>query len=318
MLQTYLCHRKHDTDSLMNIDTRLLSGIGTFIAVVETGNFARAAEALGLTPSGVSRSITRLEERLGIRLFERNARSTVLTESGRSLFTEVAPLLIGISEAASNAVTNDQLVYGRLRVNCDGWFASLMLAPRLQPFLDAHPNLSLDLIVRDSIGDLVTDGFDMAIRFGEPEANRLVTRKLAETRIVTCAAPAYLERHGRPHHPSELTHGQHQCLLFRDPATGRPFDWEFHRAGKVLPVKVNGRLFLNDVATSLAACMAGLGIAQPMALGIGEMLADGRLVELFPEWNEELFPLHAYYPSRHLCPCRVRAFMDFVSGIERP
>jgi DNA-binding transcriptional LysR family regulator len=294
-----------------------LSGIGTFIAVVETGNFVRAAEALGLTPSGVSRSIARLEERLGIRLFERNARSTVLTESGQSLFTDVAPLLVGISEAASNAIAGDQLVYGRLRVNCDGWFASLMLAPRLQPFLDAHPNLSLDLVVRDSIGDLVSDGFDVAIRFGEPDASGLVTRKLAETRILTCASPSYLERYGRPDHPAELADGQHQCLLFRDPTTGRPFKWEFHRGGEVLPVEVNGRLVLNDVATSLSACVAGLGIAQPMALGTDAMLADGRLIELFPQWNGERFPLHAYYPSRHLCPCRVRAFMDFVSEIGR-
>ncbi len=300
----------------MNIDSRLLSGIGTFIAVVETGNFVRAAEALGLTPSGVSRSIARLEERLGIRLFERNARSTVLTESGRSLFTDVAPLLVGISEAASSAVAGDQLVYGRLRVNCDGWFASLMLAPRLQPFLDAHPNLSLDLVVRDSVGDLVSEGFDVAIRFGEPDASGLVTRKLAETRILTCASPSYLERYGRPDHPAELADGRHQCLLFRDPTTGRPFKWEFHRDGDVLPVEVNGRLVLNDVATSLSACIAGLGIAQPMALGTDAMLADGRLIELFPQWNEERLPLHAYYPSRHLCPCRVRAFLDFVSQIS--
>lgn len=301
----------------MSIDSRLLSGMGTFIAVVETGTFARAAEVLGLTPSGVSRSIARLEDRLGIRLFERNARSTVLTESGQSLFAEVAPLLMGISKAAGNAGAGDRLIRGRLRVNCDGWFASLMLAPRLQPFLDAYPDLSLDLIVRDGIGDLVTDGFDVAIRFGEPEAAGLVTRKLLETRILTCASPAYLERYGRPDHPAELAgDGRHQCLLFRDPATGRPFAWEFHRAGEVLPVKVQGRLVLNDVATSLSACIAGLGIAQPMALGTDEMLADGRLIDLFPDWNGEHFPLHAYYPSRHLCPSRVRAFMEFVSGIR--
>lgn len=299
----------------MSIDSRLLSGIGTFIAVAETGNFARAAEALSLTPSAVSRSIARLEERLGIRLFERNARATVLTEAGQSMFGEVAPLLVGISEAASHAAAGTELVRGRLRVNCDGWFSSLMLAPRLQPFLDGHPHVSLDLIVRDGIGDLVADGFDVAIRFGEPTANGLVTRKLLETRILTCASPAYLARYGRPTHPSELADGRHQCLLFRDPASGRPFEWEFHRAGTVLPVKVDGRLVLNDVATSLAACVAGLGIAQPMALGIDEMLADGRLIELFADWNEERFPLHAYYPSRHLCPRRVRAFLDFVSGL---
>lgn len=301
----------------MNIDMRLLTGIGTFITVMETGNFARAAEALALTPSGVSRSIARLEERLGIRLFERNARATVPTEAGRSLFEEVAPLLTGISEAADNAGNGARLVRGRLRVNCDGWFASLMLAPRLQSFLDAYPELTLDLVVRDGIGDLVADGFDVAIRFGEPAAAGLVTRKLLATRILTCASPGYLARYGRPRHPVELADGHHQCLLFRDPATGRPFDWEFHRAGEILPVKVNGRLVLNDVATSLSACIAGLGIAQPMSLGLDGMLGDGRLVELFPEWGEESFPLHAYYPSRHLCPSRVQVFMEFVSGIGR-
>lgn len=299
----------------MNVDTRLLTGMGTFITVMETGNFVRAAEVLGVTPSGVSRSIARLEERLGARLFERNARSTVPTEAGQALFNEVAPLLIGISEAASHTGAGARLVRGRLRVICDGWFASLMLAPRLQPFLDAYPDLTLDLVVSDSMGDLVSDGFDVAIRFGAPDISGLVTRKLLETRILTCASPAYIARFGQLQHPRELADAHHQCLLFRDPSTGRPFDWEFHRAGEVLPVKVNGRIMLNDVATALAACVAGLGIAQPMALGTDEMLADGRLVELFPEWNEERFPLHAYYPSRHLCPNRVRAFMDFVSGI---
>ncbi len=301
----------------MNIDSRLLSGIGTFIAVAETGNFLRAAEALGLTPSGVSRSIARLEDRLGIRLFERNARSTVLTHAGQSLFSEVSPLLVGISEAASNAVAGDHLVRGRLRVNCDAWFCSLMLAPRLRPFLDEYPNLTLELVVRDTIGELVSEGFDVAIRFGDVEATGLVTKKLLETRILTCAAPSYLARRGRPRHPDDLAFDQHECLLFRDPSTGRPFAWEFHRAGEARTVRVSGRLVLNDVATSLSACVAGIGVAQPMALGIDDLLADGRLVELFPEWGDERFPLHAYYPSRRLCPSRVRAFMDFVTGMGR-
>lgn len=299
----------------MDIGAHLLSGIGTFISVAETGNFARAADSLGLTPSGVSRSIARLEDRLGVRLFERNARSTVLTEAGRSLYGEVSPLLVAISDAAAGAAAGARLVRGRLRVNCDAWFSSLMLAPRLLPFLDAHPDLTLELMVRDTIGDLVSDGFDVAIRFGEPEATGLVMRKLLETRILTCAAPAYLARRGRPAHPADLETGGHECLLFRDPATGRPFGWEFHRVGEVLTVRVSGRLVLNDVATALSACEAGLGVAQPMAIGLDERLADGRLVELFPEWGEERFPLHAYYPSRHLRTSRVRAFLDFVAGI---
>jgi len=295
----------------MNVDPRLLGGISTLIAVAEAGSFARAAEVLHLTPSGVSRSIARLEARLGVRLFERNSRSNALTEAGHRFFTEVSPLLAGISEAASHAADSAVFVRGRLRVNCDAWFASLMLAPRLQEFLDAYPDLTLDLVVRDTLGDLVSDGFDVAIRFGEPEPSALMTRKLLDKRIVTCAAPSYLARRGHPGHPRELASG-HECVLFRDPVTGRAFPWEFHRAGEILSVAVSGRLLLNDVATALSACVAGLGIAQPMALGIDEMLRDGRLVDLFPDWPDERFPLHIYHPSRHLCPLIVRAFMDFV------
>ena len=301
----------------MDFDARLLSGIGTLVAVAETGSFARAAETMGVTPSGVSRAVARLEARLGIRLFDRNARATSLTEAGQRLFAEVSPLLAGIGEAAEGARGEASDVRGRLRLNCDPWFASLFLAPRLQSFLDAHPRLTLDLVVRDRIGDLISEGFDAAVRFGEPEGSGLITRKLLETRIITCASPGYLARHGRPEHPRELAADRHECLLFRDPATGRPFGWEFHRAGEVLDIKVHGRIVLNDGATAVAACAAGLGVAQPMALGMEPMLRDGSLVELFPEWNGEMFPLHVYHPSRHLPPAKVRAFLRFVNDITR-
>lgn len=301
----------------MAFDARLLSGIGTLVAVAETGSFARAAEALGLTPSGVSRAVARLEARLGIRLFDRNARATTLTEAGQRLLAEVSPLLASIAEAADSARGEASAVTGRLRLNCDPWFASILLAPRLRSFILAYPQLTLDLVVRDRLGDLVSEGFDAAVRFGEPEPSGLITRKLLETRIITCASPFYIERHGRPEHPSDLASERHECLLFRDPVTGRPFDWEFHRAGEVLPVNVHGRLVLNEAATAVAACVAGLGIAQPMALGTEAMLQDGRLVELFPDWNGELFPLHVYHPSRHLPPAKVRAFLRFVNEITR-
>lgn len=301
----------------MAFDARLLSGIGTLVAVAETGSFARAAESMGLTPSGVSRAIARLEARLGIRLFDRNARATTLTEAGQRFFAEVSPLLASIAEAADDARGEAGGVTGRLRLNCDPWFASLLLAPRLQSFMLSYPELTLDLVVRDRLGDLISEGFDAAVRFGEPEASGLITRKLLETRILTCASPFYIERYGKPAHPSELASEGHECLLFRDPATGRPFDWEFHRGGEVLAVNVRGRLILNDAATAVAACVAGLGIAQPMALGTEAMLQDGRLVELFPDWNGEVFPLHVYHPSRHLPPAKVRAFLRFVNEITR-
>jgi DNA-binding transcriptional LysR family regulator len=297
----------------MAFDGRLLSGIGVLAAVVETGNFIRAADAVGLTPSGVSRAVARLEARIGIRLFDRTPRAVTLTDEGRRFHAQVVPLLAGLEEAAVEATGAATAVRGRLRVNADPWFARLVLAPRLSGFLAAHPVLSLELMVRDTLGDLVTEGFDVAVRFGEPEPSALVARKLMETRILTCAAPSYLARHGRPLHPRDLV--RHECLLFRDPVTGRPFAWEFRRDDEVIEVKVSGRLVLNDLATKLSACAAGHGITQAFEFGLDALLASGELVQVLPEWAEERFPLYVYYPSRHLPPAKVRSFIDFVLAI---
>jgi len=294
----------------MAFDGRLLGGISVLAAVVETGNFVRAAEALGLTQSGISRAVARLEARVGVRLLDRTPRAVSLTDEGRRFHTQVAPLLAGLEEAASEATEASHAVRGRLKINVDPWFARLVLAPRLSGLLAAHPQLSIELVVRDTLGDLVSEGFDVAVRFGEPEPSGLIARKLLDTRILTCAAPAYLARCGRPRHPQDLE--RHECLLFRDPVTGRPFGWEFHRAGKVAKVKVTGRLVLNDLATKLTACAAGHGIAQTFEFGIDRLLASGELVQILTDWAEERFPLFAYHPSRHLPPAKVRAFLDFV------
>jgi DNA-binding transcriptional LysR family regulator len=152
----------------MAFDGRLLGGIGVLAAVVETGNFVRAAEMLGLTQSCVSRAVARLEARVGVRLFDRTPRAVTLTDEGRRFHAQVAPLLAGLEEAASEATSAATVVRGRLRVNVDPWFARLVLAPRLSRFLLAHPALSVELMVRDTLGDLVTEGFDAAVRFGEP------------------------------------------------------------------------------------------------------------------------------------------------------
>ena len=294
----------------MAFDGRLLGGISVLVAVVETGNFVRAAEALGLTQSGISRAVARLEARVGVRLLDRTPRAVSLTDEGRRFHTQVAPLLAGLEEAASEAAEASHAVRGRLKVNVDPWFARLVLAPRLSGLLAVHPQLSIELVVRDTLGDLVSEGFDVAVRFGEPEPSGLIARKLLDTRILTCAAPAYLARCGRPRHPRDLE--RHECLLFRDPVTGRPFAWEFHRAGEVATVKVTGRLVLNDLATKLTACAAGHGIAQTFEFGIDRLLASGELVQILTDWAEERFPLFAYHPSRHLPPAKVRAFLDFV------
>jgi len=293
----------------MSFDGRLLSGIGVLAAVVEGGSFVRAADALGLSASGVSRAIARLESRVGVRLLDRTTRSVGLTDEGRRFFEQVSPLMAGIEEAAILASGAKAVVRGRLRVNVDPMFSRTTLIARLPEFLDQHPELSLELITSDSIGDLVADGFDLAVRFTEPDSGTAVARKLLDSLVLTVASPAYLARHGTPHHPWDLS--GHQCLHFRNPATGRPFEWEFHREGEVLRLDPGGRLLLSDPDSHYAACIAGLGVAQVLAMSAQSYLDSGALVALFPDWRGELYPLYALYPSRHLPPAKVRAFVDF-------
>jgi DNA-binding transcriptional LysR family regulator len=294
----------------MSFDGRLLAGVSVLAAVIEGGSFVRAAEALGMSDSGVSRAVARLEDRVGVRLVDRTTRSMSLTDEGRRFYEQVAPLLTGIEEAAAQASGSVSTVRGRLRVDLDPFFSQLLLAEHLGAFLDRFPELSLELLTREHVGDLIADGIDISMRFGEPAQSSVVARKLLETRILTVASPTYLARHRRPKHPTDLI-GQ-ACIHFRDPTTGRPFDWEFHKGSEVVSVNATGRLTLSDVGTMLRACVAGAGVAQVMALGIQQMLDDGRLIELFPDWPDERFPLYALHPSRHRPAAKVRAFIDFA------
>jgi DNA-binding transcriptional LysR family regulator len=301
----------------MNFDTRLLTGLHVLAAVVEAGSFVRAGEAVGLTQSGVSRAIQRLEQHLGVRLLDRTSKLVALTAEGRRFYQEVAPLLAGLEAAAIDASLASTSVRGQLRINVDPTFARLILAPRFESFLASHPDLSVEIAVRDRLGDPLAEGFDLAVRFGEQDPSSLIRRPILLTRVLTCASPAYLEKHGRPAHPLELANGRHECLLFRDSTTGHPFPWEFQRRKKTITVPVNGRLVLNDAATQLALCAAGCGVAQVFELGLDPYLKNRALINLFPEWTDELFPLYAFHPSSRTPPPKVQAFLDFFAGTDR-
>lgn len=296
-------------------DERVLNGMSVFIAVVDAGSFAGAAEQMDMSQPGVSRAIARLEARLGVRLFDRTTRAVSLTDEGGRFYDQIIPLLSGLEKAASNISSSATSVRGRLRVNIDPFFSRLVLGPRLEAFLKTHPDLTLELITRDQLGDMVVDGFDLAVRFGEPRVSTLRVRKLLETRILTVAAPAYLAQHGQPLQPQDLGEGRHVCIEFRDPDTGRPFQWEFHRNQERMHVETNGKLIVNDVGTMLSTCVAGYGIAQVMELSAEQLLAEGKLIELFPDWPDERFPLYALYLSGSYPPAKTRAFLDFVVAL---
>jgi DNA-binding transcriptional LysR family regulator len=289
----------------------MLANVSVLAAIVESGNFARAADVLGLSPSGVSRALGRLESEIGVRLFDRTTRSVMLTDEGRRLYEEIGPLMAGINDAMTLTAGAKAAVRGRLRVNVDSFFSRMMLAPHIPKFLDRYPEVWLDLIAREQLGDLVAEGFDVAVRFGQPPSSSLIARKLLDTRTVTVAAPAYIRKHGRPESPADLAN--HACIQMRSPVTGEPLEWEYKSGRKIIPVKTSGRLFVTEVGTMLGACLAGAGIARVKVRGIQDLLEKGRLVELLSDWTGETFSsLYALYPSRQLPAAKVRAFIDFV------
>jgi DNA-binding transcriptional LysR family regulator len=293
----------------MAFDARVLSGIGVLAAVVEARSFARAATALGLTQSGVSRAVARLEERVGARLLQRSSRAVTLTDEGRRFYERVAPLLVGIEDAAGEAHETSRRPKGKLRICVDALVGRVLIGPHAAAFLAAYPDLSLDVVVRPHLGDLVAEGFDLAIRSGEPPPSALIVRKLLETRVLTCASRAYLERRGRPERPRDVA--RHECILFPDPSTERPYEWVFQRGAETVSVEVRGRLVVNDTATAFAACAAGHGLIQPLEIELRRR-SDLDLVQVLPDWSDERFPLYAYHPSRRLVPAKVRALIDFV------
>ena len=297
----------------MSFDGRLLSGIGVMVAVVESGAFSRAGEALGLSQSGVSRSVARLEQRVGVRLFHRTARAVSLTEEGRRFFKDVRPLLAGIEDAARLAAGAASLVRGRLRINSDAGFGQFVLAPNLHKLLSIYPELEVELAIRERPGDLLADGFDLAIRFGEPESSSLIGRKILETRVLTCAAPSYLARVGTPRHPRDLA--SYECIQYREPLTRRHYAWVLQGPKGEVEVATRGRLTVTDAGALLAACVAGQGIAQPLELHARPYLDTGRLVQLLPHWANEKFPLFLYVPTRKLPSAKTRAFLDFALSL---
>lgn len=299
----------------MAFDGRILSGVSVLAAVVEGSSFVKAAELIGITDSGVSRAISRLETRLGVRLLDRTTRSVSLTDEGRRFYEEVKPHLQAIEDAAIIASGAVSAVRGRLKVDIDPFFLPMVLAGRLGEFCERFPELYIEFVSSERLGDLVSEGTDLAIRFGQPRLSTLVARKLIEAPVLTVASPLYIERYGRPNHPTELE--QHRCLQFINPYSGKPYEWEFVRDTETIEVPTRGPLIFTDPKTMMDECVAGTGIGKLIGWGVKEQLEAGTLIDLFPEWHGPIFPLYAFHPSRKHPPAKVRAFVDFCIEVIR-
>ncbi len=296
-------------------DDRILNGVSVFMSVVDSGSFARAADAVGITKSGVSRAIARLEARVGIRLFDRTSRALKLTDEGRLFYDQALPLIQGLERLTASARGSDDDVRGRLRVNADAAFGHYFLAPRLGDLQDRYPNLHVDLLVRDRIGDLIAEGIDIAVRFGVPDGHGYERRLLLERRVVTCASAAFLERNGMPGTIEDLLSDRCRKIRMFDPASGQIYPWHLIVNGEPQPVEPRSQIVLNDAGAILAALLAGVGVARALDFTVAPFLATGELVEILPECNQFPWPAYVYYPRRAYPSPAVQAFVTFVSDL---
>lgn len=283
-----------------------------FVAVAEQGNFARAAAHLGVSASALSQTIRHLEERLGARLLNRTTRSVSLTEIGSGLLDRLRPALADIDAAVATAMGAAHAVpAGRVRINSTRDAAVHYLAPLLAGFMQAHPLISLDVVVDDRLVDIVAGGFDIGIRLGECLEQDMHALSLSgELRMMVVAAPGYLQRHGTPRTPQDLR--GHQCLSYRWPTDNSVYRWEFEKRGRSLQVAVEGALVVSDPQLLTPIVLAGAGIAYVFAHQVQALVEQGRLVHLLADWTPAFPGFYLYYFSQRQMAPAVRAFIDFV------
>jgi len=288
----------------------LLENMRVFVRVVEQDSMSAAGRQLRLSPAVVSHRIQALESHLGVRLLNRTTRRHSLTEAGTSFF-QGCQRMINEAESAEAAVTHLAAApRGMLKVNAPMSFGVQHLGPALPTFLEAYPELSIDLVLNDRLVDLVDEGFDVGVRIAKLADSSLIARRVAPCRSLLCAAPSYLSAHGMPRDPDDLKN--HQCLLYSYLADGQ--SWTFKAPGGPLRVPVPSRLRVNNGSTLKAAALGGLGIALLPTFIAGDELRAGRLVAVLADWPLAVdSAIHAVYPaSRNLSP-KVRVFIDFLT-----
>ncbi|MGI4717939.1 MAG: LysR family transcriptional regulator [Janthinobacterium lividum] len=279
-----------------------------FVAVVEAGSFTAAAERLGMSKAAASRQVADLEERLGVRLLQRTTRRLSATAEGEVFHARSRELLDRLEEAEAEAGSGNAQAVGLLRANVPLSFGVLHLAPLWPALLGRHPGLALDVTLSDRVVDLVEEGYDLAVRIGQLPASSLVSRRLASTRLVLCAAPAYLEARGAPRRPAELA--QHDVIAYSLFSAGD--HWSFKGPAGEETVRVRPRMRANNGDTCRAAALAGQGIILQPSFMVGADLAQGTLRELLPEWRSLELGIYAVYPSRRYLAPKVRAAIDFL------
>ncbi len=283
-----------------------------FARVVSAGSLSAAGREIGLSPAVVSKRLRKLEDRLGTRLLQRTTRQIALTEAGQGYFERVVAILASIEEAETFVSRRSDLARGTLKVSAPTSFGRRHVAPYLRTFLEANPDLGLNLELSDEFVDIVGAGFDLAIRIGQLPDSSLVARRLAPIHRVLCATPAYLAAHGTPKSIADLN--RHVCM------TAAPQDvWRLEGPDGPVIVHPSGPLQTNSSEVVRESVLAGLGIALRSTWDVGADLSAGRLAIVLPDYHgSRHLALHAVYPSRRFLPAKVRIFIDYLAQIYGP
>ena len=279
-------------------------GIIEFAAVAETHGFSSAAKKLGCSTSHVSRQVARLEERLGCVLLARSTRSVALTDNGNAYYQQAKELIVGLQQANEQVNQQQQHLTGTLKVTAAGGFAEHFLAPALMEFASLYPDLTVELDLNSRLVNLLEDGIDFAIRYGELNDSNLIARKLISRPLMAVASPDYLKRHGTPSHPSHLKN--HRCIVANKDT------WEFEESGQKTLIKVKGKWKSNNANLVLAACIKGLGVAyMPKSTFVHAIERELLVPILKPYWGQGTNSW-IVYPNKRFMPLKARLAIDYL------
>jgi DNA-binding transcriptional LysR family regulator len=292
-------------------NTDLLDGVAVFVGVINTGSFTAAAEALGHSTSYVSKTVSRLEKRLGSRLLNRTTRTISLTDVGKSYFERCNQIIIDAENAERSISQLQDTPRGLLRVNAPVSFGSIYLLDHLSKFMNSFPEITLEVEFNDRMIDVVAEGYDVVIRAGQIPDSNLVARKLTTSKSIVVGSPDYFKKNGRPETANELEH--HACLAYS--LIPNPTLWEFKKDGNRKAVKITPRLMCNNAAVEVAMAVNGVGIGRIPLFCCEQELAKGELEIILDDHEQPEIGVYAVFPHRQYLTAKVRAFVDFL--VER-
>jgi DNA-binding transcriptional LysR family regulator len=295
----------------------LLEQLNAFCQVAELGSFTQAADRLAWPKGKVSTAVQALENHLGTRLLHRTTRKVQLTQDGLAFHERCRDLLADVDELQTLFHRSAPELRGRVRLDMSTGIARHMVIPRLPEFLQRHPRIDVEISSTDRRVDVVREGFDCVLRVGPVLDSGLVARPLGRFRMINCASPGYLARHGTPQTPEDLP--GHQLVHYVPLLGARPDGFEVAQAdGKTRRIAMSGGVTVNNAEAYQAACVAGLGLIQAPAHGVKDLLAAGSLVEVLTEHRAPSLPVHLLYANRRQLPQRVRALMDWLAEAMAP